>query len=222
MTRMSDLGRLLIVAPHADDLELGAGGTVHRLAADGWDVRAVVLSLAAESLPEGFEAGSNLEECHRAMKSLGVASSRIEDFPVRHFGANRQAILDLLIAERNKFRPTMVIAPSSHDFHQDHAVVADEALRAFAGKCSLYGFDMPWNTVADGPSFYVELSDENIDAKVKALAEYHSQVAKGSRYFEEDFIRGLAAVRAARCGYSFAERFEVRWTVLPMSLKKPA
>ena len=45
--------RALVLAPHTDDGEFGAGGTMARLADEGVEVRYVAFSIATRSLPEG-------------------------------------------------------------------------------------------------------------------------------------------------------------------------
>ncbi len=45
--------RVLVLAPHTDDGEFGAGGTMARLVEEGADVRYVAFSIATRSLPEG-------------------------------------------------------------------------------------------------------------------------------------------------------------------------
>ena len=42
---MSDMRRLMVVAPHADDAELGAGGYMARTIDDGGSVKVVVLAV---------------------------------------------------------------------------------------------------------------------------------------------------------------------------------
>ena len=46
--------RVLVLAPHTDDGEFGAGGTMARLVEEGAEVRYVAFSIATRSLPEGF------------------------------------------------------------------------------------------------------------------------------------------------------------------------
>ena len=47
--------RVLVLAPHTDDGEFGAGGTMARLVESGADVRYVAFSIATRSLPEERE-----------------------------------------------------------------------------------------------------------------------------------------------------------------------
>ena len=48
--------KVLVLAPHTDDGELGCGGTVARLLEEGCEVHFAVFSTCAESVPAGFPA----------------------------------------------------------------------------------------------------------------------------------------------------------------------
>ena len=52
--------RVLILAPHTDDGELGCGGTIARLTEEGNDVYYIAFSTAEQSLPANFPALSNI------------------------------------------------------------------------------------------------------------------------------------------------------------------
>ena len=64
--------RVLVLAPHTDDGEFGAGGTMARLVESGADVRYVAFSIATRSLPEGFAPGTLGGEVREATSELGI------------------------------------------------------------------------------------------------------------------------------------------------------
>jgi LmbE family N-acetylglucosaminyl deacetylase len=103
----------------------------------------------------------------------------------------------------------VVLAPSVGDIHQDHGVVASEALRAFK-RTTLLGYEIPWNTFRFHRQAYVVLEDEHVDAKVRALSCYRSQQHRN--YANEEYIRNLARTHGIEIGRGHAECFEVvRW-----------
>ena len=53
---MNSKNKILVLAPHTDDGELGAGGTIHRFLQEGREVFYVAFSTAEQSVAEGFEA----------------------------------------------------------------------------------------------------------------------------------------------------------------------
>src|SRR5262245_13401824 len=91
--------RVLVLAPHTDDGEFGAGGTMARLVEEGVEVRYVAFSIATRSLPDGFAPDTLAREVREATAELGIpeANLTVHDFDVRTFPERRQAILELLI-----------------------------------------------------------------------------------------------------------------------------
>jgi LmbE family N-acetylglucosaminyl deacetylase len=56
------------------------------------------------------------------------------------------------------------------------------------------------------------LSEENVKAKVEALAEYKSQAHRN--YASENFIRSLATTRGVQVNTQYAEAFDIlRWII---------
>src|SRR5437762_13247668 len=102
--------RVLVLAPHTDDGEFGAGGTMARLVEEGADVRYVAFSIATRSLPEGFPPDTLATEVREATTELGIApeSLTVHDFDVRTFPEHRQEILELLIQLWNDWEPHVV------------------------------------------------------------------------------------------------------------------
>src|SRR5439155_20281143 len=92
--------RVLVLAPHTDDGEFGAGGTMARLVEEGSDVRYVAFSIATRSLPEGFPPDTLAREVKAAKAELGIspANLTVHDFDVRTFPAHRQDSLEPLVA----------------------------------------------------------------------------------------------------------------------------
>ena len=63
------------------------------------------------------------------------------------------------------------------------------------------------NYVSFDTQCFVRLSQENIDVKIRALKEYHSQGKRN--YLSEEFVYSLARARGVQVGCEFAEAFEV-------------
>lgn len=202
---------VLVLAPHPDDGEFGAGGTLHHLAAKGARIHYVAFSPCIKSLPSGSAPDRLHQELKQASEVIGIGSENVQilDFPVRDFPAHRQAILEKMVKLRNEFDPDLVFVPNSHDFHQDHEVINKEGLRAFKHTCIL-GYELPWNNLQKTSNFHFKLEESDLDAKLKALRCYTSQ--EGRNYLSEDFIKGLARVRGVQIDARYAEAFEcIRW-----------
>ena len=205
---MFNPSKVLVLAPHTDDGEIGCGGTIARLIAQGAQVHYMVFSMCEKSLPTGFAPGTLKQEVKEATKQLGISEERLHifDYPVRKFDSYRQDILENLIKFGSDHDIDMVFAPSVNDVHQDHSVIANEAIRAFKHK-TIMAFEMPWNNLTFETSGFFVLSEEDVDKKLHALDVYESQ--KGRAYFTQDFIKSLLMVRGAQIKAKYAEAFDV-------------
>lgn len=205
--------RILVLAPHTDDGEFGCGATIARYIEEGSHVIYVAFSAAEQSvLPHLPRDILRTEVCH-ATRILGIARSDclVLDFEVRRFPEYRQEILDKMIELQKKYQPDMVFLPSIHDTHQDHKTIAQEGFRAFK-RTTMLGYEVPWNNLDFRTSCFVDVSENQLEIKIKALEKYQSQ--KHRTYASEEFIRSLALTRGVQIGKRYAEAFEVvRWVI---------
>lgn len=204
---------VLLLAPHTDDVELAAGGTVAKLIKSNCTVDYVAFSACEESVPIGFEQDVLRKESLAATQKLGInlANVNILDFKVRHFPRDRQQVLEELIRIRRNKHYDLVLTPSTEDFHQDHKVISEESIRAFKNT-TILGYELSWNHLNTKNTLFVQLQPEDLEKKIDALKMYKSQY--GRNYCNEKYIRALALVKGAHVGVEFAESYEViRWVI---------
>lgn len=199
---------ILVLAPHTDDDAFGMGATIAKLIEQGHTVHIAAFSVCMQSVLKHLPPDTLITEFHAACDVLGVPRERrhIRDFRVRTFDRHRQEILDWMIELREDLRPTRVYMPSLRDTHQDHEVVAKEALRAFK-QCTLLSYELPWNCPHFHAQYFEVLSDRHAARKVAAIGEYASQAHR--RYAHRDYLYGHLALRGVQCGQVYAEAFEV-------------
>lgn len=199
--------KILILAPHTDDGELGCGGTVSKLVNQGKEVFYAAFSLCEESLPEGFPPRTLEAEVKSATKKLGIPESNlfIFDFKVRYFERDRQEILEELVRLRKLINPDLVFLPSRNDIHQDHETICREGIRAFKHS-AIMGYEMPWNNFSFDTSCFVQLTEKDLENKRAALQEYKSQAKR--IYTADESVMSMARIRGMQCGFTYAEAFE--------------
>lgn len=209
---MIEKEKVLILAPHTDDGELGSGGTIVRLIEEGHDVYYIAFSTCEESVPAGFPSNALESEVKKATAHLGILSQNlfIKKYPVRRFTSFRQEILEDLIVIRNDINPHRIFMPCSKALHQDHKTIYEEGLRAFK-HFSCYGYDLPWDTIDFPTTAFFRLKEEHVIKKWEALRFYETQNFRS--YVDKEFIVGLARVRGAQIAVEFAESFEVIRTI---------
>lgn len=201
----------LILAPHTDDGEFGCGGTIARFLEEGKDVYYAAFSTCGASVPQGRPKDILKTELLAAMDSFGIPGDHVVilNYPVREFSAHRQEILDDMILLGRRLDPSIVLAPSVHDVHQDHHTIAEEARRAFK-HTTLLSYEVPWNNFTFENQVYVALEQRHMERKLAAIACYVTQ--KERAYADPAFTLGQAKVHGVQAGCSYAEVFEaVRW-----------
>ena len=203
--------KILVLAPHTDDGELGCGGAIVRWLSEGYKVYYAAFSTAEESVPNGFPRDQLRREVLEATSVIGIPADQVivYNYEVRKLNYVRQEILDKLIDLRLQLNPDVVLIPCSQDVHQDHQTVHHEAVRAFR-HASMLGYELMWNNLSFHTDLFVELQPAHLALKIKALASYKTQAHR--KYMQDEFIRSLAVVRGVQVGVKYAESFEViRW-----------
>jgi len=205
--------KVLVLAPHTDDGEFGCGGFMAKLLQQKAQVHYAAFSSAEKSLPKGADPNTLKKELQAALDSLGLKKQHryIYNYPVRDFPQYRQSLLEDLIKLKRKINPDLVLMPCFNDTHQDHLTVAQEGFRAFKDR-SILGYEIPWNNKTFETQSFVLLEPRHIEAKIKALKCYKSQL--GRFYANPEFIKALATTRGTQIGAKYAEAFEViRWVL---------
>jgi N-acetylglucosamine malate deacetylase 1 len=202
--------RVLVLAPHTDDAELGCGGTMSRWIDDGAEMFTAVFSSAAASLPPGSPPDRLRIECDQALDQIGVPADNrfVYDYPVREFGYHRQDVLERMVRLAREVRPDVVLTPSGADLHQDHGVVHQESLRAFK-HLTLMGYELPWNHITFSTHAFVVLTEDHLLRKWKALTQYASQLELERPYFRYEAIEAMARVRGMQVRTAYAEAYEM-------------
>jgi N-acetylglucosamine malate deacetylase 1 len=205
--------KVLVLAPHTDDGELGCGGTIAKMIENNADVYYAAFSTAEESVPEGFPKDILKTEVKQATEKLGIKNENlfIFNYQVRKLNYSRQEILEELITLRKKHDFDIILMPVLTDIHQDHSTIAHEGLRAFKTK-TILGYELIWNNVSFNTTCFICLEKSHIQKKADALSMYKSQ---GKRdYMSEEFILALGKTRGVQIGSNYAEAFEViRWII---------
>lgn len=200
--------RVLVLAPHTDDAELGCGATVSKLLDLGNQVHCAAFSACQQSVLPDFPPDILIREVREASSILGVPEQNLHlfDFEVRTFNFNRQAILDTILNLKKQIDPQVVFIPSANDVHQDHHTIAQEGLRAFK-LCNLFSYELPWNNLVFQSTGFSVLDESHVNRKIAAIKAYKSQAHRP--YMTEEFIRGWAHMRGVQIQEKFAECFEL-------------
>ena len=204
--------KLLLLGAHADDVEIGCGGTVLRLLAEhpGSEVRYVAFAATPERAAEARAAAAEL--------TAGAARAAVDihDFRDSFFPWDRPVRLkETLGALRKAFDPDLVFTHRREDLHQDHALIAQLTWNAFRDHLILE-YEVPkYEGDLTPPNVYVPLEDDVARRKVNLiLRHYASQAGKG--WFRAETFEAVMRLRAIECNAQagWAEAFHGRKILL--------
>jgi LmbE family N-acetylglucosaminyl deacetylase len=213
----------LAVGTHPDDETLGAGGTLHRLAAAG--IKTYVLTITCPAPPAGRHcpAEVRIAELNAACASLGATGHALA-WPGREAardpGANLRELVALIESgpdiSLEAVRPALLLIPSATGFHQDHHHVHRACFAAArprgAGRHTpriVLGYAGPedtWTTAAELWTVYVDTT-ASWPAKQAALTSYRSQLRDDTHPRSLSRIRAIDTAAGAAIGAGMAERF---------------
>lgn len=226
VSKMENNIHILAFGAHADDVEIGMGGTVAKYAFAGKKI--VICDLTKAELSSNGTIERRQEEAKKAADILGVSNRITLDFPDRGLFINQEAIRKIAHVIR-KYRPEIVFAPYEKDRHPDHgncAKLVEEAFFSAGIKKFVTGFDdSPYRPkqlyyyLINGhhnPDFVIDVSSV-YEYKKKSLLAYESQFTKSADSVDtpltNDYIPSIEArekLFGKDAGTSFAEGFMTR------------
>jgi LmbE family N-acetylglucosaminyl deacetylase len=189
---------VLILSPHTDDAEIGAGGTIAKLSEKKITLHMIAFSWCDEE--------DNKKAVEKAAKILSIKKPEILDFTRRNFPKQRQEILQVLYDYNQQHQPDLVLTPMTTDLHQDHSTITQETMRAFKSS-TILGYEMPWNNIQITTNSFIPLEETHVQKKINALNCYDSQ--KNRYYFTEEYFRSILQMRGTQIQTKYAEAFEV-------------
>ncbi len=197
--------RVLFLGAHPDDIELGCGALLHHIV---HNTDADVLCVTLSDNQKNPALCNLVEEHYRSMAVLGVPREKIVlgPFTTRLFHESRQEILEYMLQLRREYQPDLIFVHSRCDIHQDHNTMTEEALRAYRG-ITVLGYDVVRSSYDFFPHFIVEVSEEDVNKKVEALAQYETY--RDRYYFNAELTRAIMIRHGALAERPFAEGFDI-------------
>jgi LmbE family N-acetylglucosaminyl deacetylase len=210
--------QILLLGAHSDDIEIGCGGTVLRLAEDASsaDVHWVVFSAIGER--EG-EARASAEDFLSAFANVSVSFHQFRDtyFP-DDYGALKDRFTDLA----NGISPDVIFTHYRKDLHQDHRTISDLTWNAFRDHLILE-YEIPkYDGDIGNPNFFVSVPENVHEMKVdKLLRHFASQ--RGKEWFSEDLLQSIMRLRGmeSRSPSGYAEAFYCRKVIFSWTSSDP-
>ena len=197
------LRRVLAIGCHADDIEIGCGGTLLGLTRSRPDVEVTWVVLGAEGAREA-EARASAEGFLASAAASEVVVLGFKDAYMPYHG---EAVKDAF-EELKRFEPDLVLTHTRADLHQDHRLACELTWNTFRDHLVLE-YEIP---KVDGdlatPNVFVPLEEEHAREKIdRLLGAFASQ--RDKHWFDAEVFRGLMRIRGMECraASGYAEAF---------------
>jgi LmbE family N-acetylglucosaminyl deacetylase len=203
---------ILAVGAHADDVEIGCGGTIARHVKSGDNVVILIMAESSYAYYDGRVLRTQEEgvlEEENAAKVLGgmLINLGFETKNVPYSQESIEAINEVI----DKYNIDTIYTHWYHDTHQDHRRTTQSVLSAgrYVKNILMYEPEYPAGRSYSGfhNQYYMDITS-TFEVKMEALKQHKSQMKK----YGNDFLEAVEA-RARHRGYEignkYAECFEV-------------
>lgn len=213
---LGSVRRLLCLGAHSDDIEIGAGGTLLKLADEVPDLEICWVVFSAPG-PRADEARLSAEDflAGVARKEIIVGSFRESYFP-----SEWVSIKEWFEEVKAKFDPHLVLTHFRDDRHQDHRVLSDLAWNTFRNHLILEYEILKYDGDLGQPNLFVPLTEQLCTRKIELLLK-HFKTQSTRHWFTSDTFAAMHRIRGIECASASgrAEAFYCRKLSLGTELR---
>jgi LmbE family N-acetylglucosaminyl deacetylase len=202
---------VLCLGAHADDLEIGCGGTVLKLVESGRPLAITWVVFSAEGERQREVQHSAEIFLARAKTKVVVVKGFRDGFFPHHWGEIRGDFEEL----KRRVEPDLVFTHYRNDLHQDHRLISELTWSTFRSDLILE-YEIPkYDGDLGSPNVFVDLDESLCRRKVETILRVFRTQA-GKHWFGEDLFMALLRLRGMECraASKYAEGFYCRKAVL--------
>ena len=217
MQRVSFLGHeggpktILAIGAHADDIEIGSGGTILRLLEEnpGIKVYWIVLGASEQRKPEAVRS-ANQFLTNAEQKEIVVKEFRDGYFP--YIGG---PIKDFFEELGTNCAPDLILTHYRGDLHQDHRLVSELTWNTFRNHLILEYEIVKYDGDLGAPNLFVDLNESIVRKKIQIITDcFVSQ--RDKNWFSASTFSSILRIRGVECRApsGLAEAFHSRKLVM--------
>ena len=185
------LRRVLAIGCHADDIEIGCGGTLLDADASRTRTSRSTGSCSRQRASAGRGAG---ERRRRSSRRAATARVEVHGFRDGFLPYGGREVKELFEELKGRVDPQVVLTHTRHDLHQDHRLACELTWNTFRNHLILE-YEIPkFDGDLGRPNFFVPLSAAIVEEKV-ALLERHFPSQAGKHWFDRETFLGLMRLR---------------------------
>ena len=203
--------KILCLGAHADDIEIGCGGTILRLIESypGLEFKWVVFSSGEVREKEARQSAEQF------LTGAGKHEIDILSFKDGFFPYNGGEIKNYFEQLKLNFSPDIIFTHYKNDYHQDHRLISELTWNTFRDHLILEYEVVKYDGDLGQPNFFVHLSEKNIERKINLITGiFISQQNKP--WFGEDTFKSIMRIRGVESNApeKYAEAFYVRKLII--------
>ena len=198
---------VLCLGAHADDIEIGCGGTLMKLArqTEGLDVWWVVLSAQGQ---RAREARRSAQAFLQGARRRRIALKRFRNAFFPYHGAQIKRYFEQL---KRAVQPDLIFTHFREDLHQDHRLVSELTWNTFRNHLVLE-YEIPkYDGDLGRPNVFVPLDAATSRRKAERVCEFF-RTQGNKHWFSVDTFLSLMRMRGIECASAtrYAEAFYCR------------
>jgi LmbE family N-acetylglucosaminyl deacetylase len=202
--------KILCLGAHSDDIEIGCGGTILRLADEypTCEINWIVFNAIGRRKREAEHAAQLFAGSHLKEPLL----KEFQDGFMPYVGHEVKSVFE---QELKQISPDLIFTHNGNDAHQDHRLISELTWNTFRNQLILQ-YEIPkYDGDLGRPGFFVPLQTEICERKVGYLMDaFKSQQTK--HWFQPEMFRSLMRLRGMECAATsgYAEAFYCRKLVI--------
>lgn len=207
--QFSKLRTILCLGAHSDDIEIGCGGTLLKLARAGGKHPLMVHWIVFSA--EGSRAREARQSAASFLEGMARSSVVVKQFKNSFFPYEGRRIKAFFEQLKRKIEPDLVLTHYRNDRHQDHRVLSDLAWNTFRNHLVLE-YEIPkYDGDLGIPNVFVPLDGNLAETKAELICR-HFQTQGNKHWFSPDTFLSLMRLRGMECASAtkYAEAFHAR------------
>ncbi|MEM7452769.1 MAG: PIG-L deacetylase family protein [Planctomycetota bacterium] len=201
-----DIRTVLCLGAHADDIEIGCGGTILKMLLSNPEIKFhwVVFSADGHRRQEALESVRSLTESDRV--EIETHSYTDAYFPSQWKNLKRE-----FSRLRRRVKPDLIFTHRREDRHQDHSTISNLTWNAFRNHL-IFEYEIPkYEGDLGQPNVFVPLDEELMQLKCRWVIDaFKTQADK--HWFDEETMKSILRLRGIESGRNgrYAEAFYCR------------
>lgn len=208
--------KVLVIGAHADDIELGVGGTISRYSDEGHHVSILLITHSAYSDFDGKVIRSRetaMIEARAAAKIMGTDDITCLDYETKCVKYDVKLIEDIN-RHIDRFCPDVIYTHWDGDINQDHSAISQATIVAGRNVPRILMYRSNWYKSYKHfeNNFYVDVTD-HIEKKVESIKAHQSEYSRRGEAWT-DFFKNQCRIYGQEVGVKYAEAFQlIKWLV---------